>query len=238
MRPLLRHRPTPTSNDIRAGGTWCTAAQPAPTTEHRDVDTVEFPPLARGAPSAHPVSPRVLTACARRNDRGGQRGGHCTHRGCRLERTQRYAPDRITTIAESLPIPDGATVIDLTGRTVTPVSWIAALTSRCPPAIARSATATVLASNPVLKTMLLNGFTTIRDLMAADLDNNTLDLRDAIAAGLVPGPRMLVAPHLISARGGRCAAAARRCSGSRGFPWRSPSTRPSPAPRLREVFSE
>src|SRR6201999_1263061 len=35
-----------------------------------------------------------------------------------------------------------------------------------------------------------------------DTDYPTIDLRNAVAAGLVVGPRMLVAPHMISARGG------------------------------------
>ncbi|PPJ15113.1 metal-dependent hydrolase family protein [Nocardia cyriacigeorgica] len=113
--------------------------------------------------------------------------------------------DRITRVASSVHIPEDATVIDLTGHTVTPgfmdCHTHVTLTPALAPAIARSAAATALASIPVLKTMLLNGFTTIRDLMTADLEYNTIDLRDAIEAGLIVGPRMLVAPHLISARG-------------------------------------
>jgi tryptophan 2-monooxygenase len=35
-----------------------------------------------------------------------------------------------------------------------------------------------------------------------DVDYPTVDLRNAVAAGLVAGPRMVVAPHIISARGG------------------------------------
>jgi imidazolonepropionase-like amidohydrolase len=46
------------------------------------------------------------------------------------------------------------------------------------------------------------GFTTLRDLGAGDaLD---VGLRDAVAAGVVPGPRLLVAVSALGARGGHC----------------------------------
>ncbi len=49
---------------------------------------------------------------------------------------------------------------------------------------------------------LMAGITTVRDLGSSDLVD--IGLRDAIAEGAVPGPRMLVAVHAISARGGHC----------------------------------
>jgi imidazolonepropionase-like amidohydrolase len=49
---------------------------------------------------------------------------------------------------------------------------------------------------------LMAGFTTVRDLGGEDLID--IGLRNAINAGAVPGPRMLVAVHAISARGGHC----------------------------------
>jgi imidazolonepropionase-like amidohydrolase len=42
----------------------------------------------------------------------------------------------------------------------------------------------------------------VRDVGCGDVDYPTVDLRNAVAAGLVAGPRMVVAPHIISARGG------------------------------------
>jgi imidazolonepropionase-like amidohydrolase len=54
----------------------------------------------------------------------------------------------------------------------------------------------------VLRALLRHGFTTVRDLGCGDVDYPTIDLRNAVAAKLVVGPRMVVAPHLISARGG------------------------------------
>jgi imidazolonepropionase-like amidohydrolase len=49
---------------------------------------------------------------------------------------------------------------------------------------------------------LLAGFTTVRDLGSSDLLD--IGLRNAIDDGVVPGPRMLVSVHAISARGGHC----------------------------------
>ena len=49
---------------------------------------------------------------------------------------------------------------------------------------------------------LLAGFTTVRDLGSSDLID--VGLRNAISAGKVPGPRMLVAANAIGARGGHC----------------------------------
>ena len=52
------------------------------------------------------------------------------------------------------------------------------------------------------KRTLLAGFTTVRDLGSNELID--VGLRNAINEGAVPGPRMLVSVHAISARGGHC----------------------------------
>ncbi len=46
------------------------------------------------------------------------------------------------------------------------------------------------------------GFTTLRDLGAADPEWPTVDLRNAINEGLVEGPRLIVAAHILSASAG------------------------------------
>jgi imidazolonepropionase-like amidohydrolase len=49
---------------------------------------------------------------------------------------------------------------------------------------------------------LMAGFTTVRDVGSEDFLD--IGLRNSINAGVVPGPRMLVAVHAIGATGGHC----------------------------------
>ncbi|MFZ4792162.1 MAG: amidohydrolase family protein [Candidatus Competibacteraceae bacterium] len=51
--------------------------------------------------------------------------------------------------------------------------------------------------------LLNNGFTTVRDVCDTDMHGyTTMDLKRGLEQGLIVGPRLLVAPHLISTRGG------------------------------------
>ncbi|MFC6879399.1 MULTISPECIES: metal-dependent hydrolase family protein [Actinomadura] len=95
--------------------------------------------------------------------------------------------------------PAGARIVELGEATLLPglidchVHCVSGMTSS-----ARSA----LESLPVLRTLLDNGFTTVRDLGCYTPEPVTLELRRAVEAGEIRGPRMLVAPRLISGRGG------------------------------------
>jgi imidazolonepropionase-like amidohydrolase len=114
---------------------------------------------------------------------------------------------RIQRVADTLEAPPETRVVDLAGHTLTPgfIDCHTHVTLAPPVGLLMaldSSTAKTLKSLPVLRALLMNGFTTVRDLGCGDTDYPTIDLRNAIAAGLVVGPRMLVAPHMISARGG------------------------------------
>jgi imidazolonepropionase-like amidohydrolase len=120
----------------------------------------------------------------------------------------RIAGDRIAEVGAVLAIPAGARVIDLGGATLLPglidlhthltdrddVHWETALTTTTPPEAAlwgaRNARVTLMA-----------GFTTCRD-MGPTWPYVDVELRKAIEAGAVPGPRLLVAGNYVSSTGG------------------------------------
>jgi imidazolonepropionase-like amidohydrolase len=114
---------------------------------------------------------------------------------------------RIQQLADAIEAPADARVVDLSGHTLTPGFMDCHVHVTLAPPVGltlalESSTAKTLKALPVLRALLNNGFTTVRDLGCGDVDYPTIDLRNAVAAGIVEGPRMVVAPHMISARGG------------------------------------
>ncbi|MEG3176206.1 amidohydrolase family protein [Sphingomonas sp. RB3P16] len=118
--------------------------------------------------------------------------------------------DRIVAVGPDLAVPAGAETIDLPGETLMPgmieghghlflhpydeTSWDDQVLHE--PLALRTARAVVQA-----KATLLAGFTTERDLGTEGAGYADVGLRQAIASGIVPGPRLIVATRAIVAKG-------------------------------------
>ncbi|MFJ6699464.1 amidohydrolase family protein [Streptomyces sp. NPDC091272] len=103
---------------------------------------------------------------------------------------------------EPPPLPDeDTTVVELPGCTLLPGFIDCHVHLLDESAEQESAGYQTLTALPALRTLLHNGFTTVRDLGSAHLPLNVA-LRRAINEGLLTGPRILAAPNIISARGG------------------------------------
>jgi imidazolonepropionase-like amidohydrolase len=117
----------------------------------------------------------------------------------------------IAKIGPGIPVPEGARVVELGGRTLLPgfIDAHVHLAMSPPPSYAQGVVDELnatLADDALrgaanARRTLLAGFTTVRNVGGSLADRA---LRDAIAEGLVPGPRMLVANHAIGITGGHC----------------------------------
>ncbi len=120
----------------------------------------------------------------------------------------RVEGERIVAVASTLPVPAGAQLIDLGESTLLPgfidlhthltgrsdVHWEDALLKTTPPEEA-------LWGAHWAEVTLMTGFTTVRD-MGCNWPYIDVALRNAIDAGAVRGPRMLVAGAYVSSTGG------------------------------------
>ncbi|HTY40362.1 MAG TPA: amidohydrolase family protein [Thermoanaerobaculia bacterium] len=119
---------------------------------------------------------------------------------------------RIAAVGSGLAIPAGATVVDLGDATLLPgfIDSHTHLTGESGEnyivdffnGLRRPIAEQALDASVNARKTLEAGFTTVRDVGSSDdLD---VGLRNAINAGIVPGPRMLVARYALGATGGHC----------------------------------
>jgi imidazolonepropionase-like amidohydrolase len=114
--------------------------------------------------------------------------------------------DRIADIGASVGRPPGTRVIGLADRTVMPgfIDCHVHLTidgmNLQAQTLSSSATKALLGLGTAQRYMW-QGFTTLRDLGTMDPEWPTVDLREAIEAGRVVGPRLSVAGHMLGATG-------------------------------------
>ncbi|MCX6691022.1 MAG: amidohydrolase family protein [Methanoregula sp.] len=116
--------------------------------------------------------------------------------------------ETIAEIGTTVSEPTGAEVIDLPGHTVTPgfIDCHVHLTLR-PELLGSfwsySPSYKALLGAEALRTLLMNGFTTLRDCGDMDLHGFTVrDLKLACERGIIPGSRLVCSGHMISSRGG------------------------------------
>jgi imidazolonepropionase-like amidohydrolase len=115
--------------------------------------------------------------------------------------------NRIAQIGRSVERPPGARVIDLSERTVSPgfIDTHVHLTmdaANLALQTLESSAAKALTGLHIARDYMRYGFTSLRDLGCVDPDWPTVDLRNALNAGLVEGPRLFVAAHILSASAG------------------------------------
>jgi imidazolonepropionase-like amidohydrolase len=119
---------------------------------------------------------------------------------------------RIEAAGSRVPAPPGAPVVDLGDATLLPglmdahvhltgesgEDWYRGAMER----LRRSVPEATLYAAEYARRTLMSGFTTVRNLGADEFVD--VGLRNAIAAGVATGPRLLVSAHSLGARGGHC----------------------------------
>jgi imidazolonepropionase-like amidohydrolase len=115
--------------------------------------------------------------------------------------------DKIATVGAGTQVPDGAQVVDLSNATVLPGlidahTHITMTTNFGYSRLAISVPREALNGARNARVTLEAGFTTIRNVGASGFTD--VALRDAINAGDLPGPRMLVSGPALSITGGHC----------------------------------
>ena len=120
--------------------------------------------------------------------------------------------NKIVGVGASAKIPAGAQTIDLGDATLLP-GFMDAHTHLSDPyhadyrqgeldALKKPVAERALIASEIARITLMAGFTTVRDVGSSDLID--VGLRNAINAGKIPGPRMLVSVHALGATGGHC----------------------------------
>jgi imidazolonepropionase-like amidohydrolase len=116
--------------------------------------------------------------------------------------------DRIKAVGRDIVVPPDCDLIDLTGYTVLP-GLIDAHTHVCfapqdgkDPVLTKSVAFRALQAAAAARASLNAGFTTLRDADSEGAGFADVAVRDAIAQGLIPGPRLFVSTQGLSITGG------------------------------------